>query len=29
VRLSDEDLAAIDGMLTGSAPVRGPSPEGM
>jgi hypothetical protein len=29
VRLSQEDLAEIDRMLAGSAPVHGPSPEGM
>jgi aryl-alcohol dehydrogenase-like predicted oxidoreductase len=29
VRLSHEDLAEIDRILAGSAPVRGPSPEGM
>jgi len=29
VRLSPEELAEIDGILAGSAPVRGPSPEGM
>jgi aryl-alcohol dehydrogenase-like predicted oxidoreductase len=29
VRLSHEDLAEIDQIVAGSAPVRGPSPEGM
>src|SRR5260221_14477434 len=29
VQLSHEDLAEIDRILAGSAPVRGPSPEGM